>query len=375
MMGELDSIVLMAMSHDPKRRYQTAVDLADDLARFLEGHTVIAHHDSVAVRSVKLLRRKRRAAAVLAGFIVTGGLGVWQLERVVAVKQAAASREANLMAMIAGLEARLRSSSAEPAAKILRERIEDVRNLRKAFAANFRAPGLAAPLERAIRYLDKVRETPPSDHQLFLEVSGAYEELGLLEENSPHRKTALSTYLKSATLLATVARDRPGDAASRERLAALNRRIHDLGGVPVLILANSTLSLPVLAAAVSRSKHDAPEVEPPQGEPPPPPQMVITVPENSAKSRTVSPDTQNEFNRVSILVDKCKDALEQYQQLLASQGNALNVTLSSNLDMMRQNIEKARNDINQGDEAAAHGHLGTAQDLTWKIRGQLNACR
>jgi serine/threonine protein kinase len=140
MMGELDSIVLMAMSHDPKRRYQTAADLADDLARFLEGHTVTAHHDSLAVRSVKLLKRKRRAAAVVAGFMVTAGLGVWQLERVSSVKEAAASREANLMAMISGLEARLRSSPAEPAAKLVRERIEDVRNLRKAFAANPHAP-------------------------------------------------------------------------------------------------------------------------------------------------------------------------------------------------------------------------------------------
>ena len=374
MMGELDSIVLMSMSHDPKRRYQTAADLADDLARFLEGHTVVAHHDSVAVRSVKLLRRKRRAAAVVAGFLVMGGLGLWQTERVVAVKEAAAAREANLMATIAGLEARLRSTPAEPPAKFVRERIEDVRNLRKAFASNFHAPGLAAPLERGIRYLDKVRETAPSDRQLFLEISGAYQELGLLEEKSAP-SDALRTYLKSAALLATVARDRPEDAASRERLAALNRRIHDLGGVPVLIVANAALALPVLAASVSRPKHDAPAVEPPPLEPPPPPQLVITVPENSVKSRTVSPEIQNEFRQVSNLLDKCAASLDQYRRTLANEDSALNVTLSSNLDLMRQNVDKARHDIEQGDETAAHDHLWTAQELTRKIRGQLNACR
>ena len=376
MMGELDSIVLMAMSHDPKRRYQTAADLADDLARFLEGHTVTAHHDSVAVRSVKLLRRKRRAAAVLAGFMVTGGLGVWQLERVVAVKEAAASREANLMAMIAGLEARLRSSSAEPAAKILRERIEDVRNLRKAFAANFRAPGLAAPLERAIRYLDKVRETTPSDLQLFLEISGAYEELGLLEERSAP-SNALRVYLKSAALLAAVARDRPGDAATRERLAALNRRIHDLGGVPVVILANATLTLPVIEAAIPHSKHDAPAVEPPQGEPPRPPQLVIIVPEDSAiKSRTVSPDIQNDFNRLSSLMEKCKDSIDQFGRDLASHGDTLDTTITLNFAMMRQRVENAQHNIAEGNEVAAQDDLKNAQELSRKIRQRVgqSAC-
>jgi len=243
MLGELDSIVLMAMRHDPKRRYQTAFELAEDLGRFLEGQTVVAHHDSLAVRSVKLLRRKRVAAAVLAGFMVVGGFGLWQAQRVWAVREAAASSESRLQALIDGLEIRLRSSAGEPTEKVVRERIEDVRKLKKAFAADFtaavarrsgHAPKLDALLERGIRYVDSVRDATPSDPELILEVSGAYEELGLLEAKSPYandanRRTALTTYQKSAVLIA-----RPGDTANIERLEELNGRIKELGGTIVV---------------------------------------------------------------------------------------------------------------------------------------------
>jgi eukaryotic-like serine/threonine-protein kinase len=254
MTGELDSIVSMAMRHDPGGRYQTAAELADDLSRYLEGRTVVAHHDSVAVRSVKLLKRKRVAAAVLVGFISLSGFGLWQVRQVVAIRQAGASHEASLRALLDGLEIHLLSSEREPGAKVVQERIEDIRALKKAFSADFpaavagrsgHAPEVDALLERGVRYLDSVRNTTPSDPQLSLEIGGAYEELGLLEEKIPYanpanRQKALSTYEASAALMGDLVRAQPVDPASRERLEALNQRIKDLGGTPVLILASAT---------------------------------------------------------------------------------------------------------------------------------------
>jgi eukaryotic-like serine/threonine-protein kinase len=254
MTGEIDSIVLMALRHDPSRRYQTAAELVGDLARYLEGRTVVAHHDSVAARSVKLLKRKRVAAAVIAGFLLLGGFGAWQVRRVAAIRQAGASYEANLRALLQGLETHLRSSVGEPTAKVVQDRIEDVRALKKAFSADFpaavarsggHAPELDALLERGIRYLDNVRKATPSDPQLILEIGGAYEELGLLEEKSPYanlanKQKALSTYEASAALMGNLVGARPEDPAIRERLEALNQRIKDLGGTPVLVLTSAT---------------------------------------------------------------------------------------------------------------------------------------
>ena len=77
MMGELDSIVLKAMQIDPKDRYQSAADLAQDLQQFLDGSPVTAYHTSAAVRSVKLLKRKGALVAALCALVLLIGLGAW----------------------------------------------------------------------------------------------------------------------------------------------------------------------------------------------------------------------------------------------------------------------------------------------------------
>jgi hypothetical protein len=286
MAGELDSIVLMAMRHDPKRRYQAAAELADDLGRYLEGRTVVAHHDSMAVRSVKLLKRKRVAAAVLAGFLVLGGFGLWQLRRVTAIREVGASQEAHLRDLLAGLEARLSSSIGEPSAKLVQQRIEDVRALRKAFSVDFPAAvvrraghalELDALLERGIRYLDNVRNASPPDARLVLEMSGAYEELGLLEEKSPYsnaynKQKAIRSYQESAALVEGIAMDAP----SRRRLEALNQRIKDLGGTPVLIMTSATPDQIRAMSAPPRRRQTAASTT--SGEPPPAREIIPIIP-------------------------------------------------------------------------------------------------
>ncbi len=58
MMGELDSIVLKSLEFDPKDRYQTATAFAADLQLFLDGQPVAAHHESIAKRSFRVLKRR-----------------------------------------------------------------------------------------------------------------------------------------------------------------------------------------------------------------------------------------------------------------------------------------------------------------------------
>jgi eukaryotic-like serine/threonine-protein kinase len=390
MLGELDSIVLMAMRHDPKRRYQTAAELAEDLARFLEGHTVVAHHDSVAVRSVKLLKRKRMVVAVLAGFIVVASLGLWQFQRVVAVREAAASREARLQALIGGLEARMRSSVGEPGPQVVRERIEDVRSLKKAFGTDFTAAAarhsghaaeLDALLERGIQYLDRVRTATPSDSELIAEVSGAYEELGLLEEKSPYansanRQAALRTYEKSAALMETMARDRPEDSASRGRLTALNKRIKDLGGIPVLILTNTKVtSEPSVSAPPRKFRAGTTPVRredrlaetsspiPGQNEP---------QPETEAPAAAVSPGAIEEYRRTSSDVSRADDAIDGYRRDLSSNGEVLNADISWEIRSMHEYLSWAKRDLDAGNEAAAAAELRSAKELASKVRRRVN---
>ncbi len=80
--GELDNIVLMALRKDPRRRYQSARELGEDIDSHLQGRPVRAQGDSLAYRARKALGRHRWAVGVAAVFLVTISisLGVITLE-------------------------------------------------------------------------------------------------------------------------------------------------------------------------------------------------------------------------------------------------------------------------------------------------------
>jgi non-specific serine/threonine protein kinase/serine/threonine-protein kinase len=80
--GDVDQIVLMAMSKSPKRRYASAMDFAADLQRHLDGFPVIARPVSAAHKAAKFVRRNRGAVAGASAVAVALLLGVagvaWQ---------------------------------------------------------------------------------------------------------------------------------------------------------------------------------------------------------------------------------------------------------------------------------------------------------
>src|ERR1039458_2322192 len=63
--GDLDSIVLKALAHDPARRYRSIDELIDDLNRYLAGDVVHARRANWPRRVSKLVRRHRRTMAEL----------------------------------------------------------------------------------------------------------------------------------------------------------------------------------------------------------------------------------------------------------------------------------------------------------------------
>ncbi|HEV3073735.1 MAG TPA: serine/threonine-protein kinase [Thermoanaerobaculia bacterium] len=96
--GDVDAIVLKALSKAPGERYQSVADLAADIDRYLTNLPVVARGDSRFYRFSKLLKRRRNTAAVAAVFVVLvlAGLGIWLREYRRAVegeRQAAAQAE------------------------------------------------------------------------------------------------------------------------------------------------------------------------------------------------------------------------------------------------------------------------------------------
>ena len=80
--GDLDNIVLKALSKDPGRRYVSVDQFSDDVRRHLEGLPVIARKDTVRYRVGKFVRRNRTgvaAASLVLVALVAGIIGTsWQ---------------------------------------------------------------------------------------------------------------------------------------------------------------------------------------------------------------------------------------------------------------------------------------------------------
>jgi serine/threonine protein kinase len=64
--GDLDTIVLKALKKKSDERYATVHALEDDIARFLDGHPVLARPDSWTYRTSRLLRRHKLAVSASA---------------------------------------------------------------------------------------------------------------------------------------------------------------------------------------------------------------------------------------------------------------------------------------------------------------------
>jgi non-specific serine/threonine protein kinase/serine/threonine-protein kinase len=92
---DLDLIVLKALRKEPDRRYSTALELADDLGRYLQSWPVLAAPDTAAYRTARFVRRHRALVAASVAILVAiiGGAGVAFFEARVAWRERAAAEE------------------------------------------------------------------------------------------------------------------------------------------------------------------------------------------------------------------------------------------------------------------------------------------
>jgi WD40 repeat protein/tRNA A-37 threonylcarbamoyl transferase component Bud32 len=67
---DLETICLKCLEKDPKRRYDSAESLADDLRRFISGEPITARRVSVVGRALKWCQRNKTMTAFSAGFLV-----------------------------------------------------------------------------------------------------------------------------------------------------------------------------------------------------------------------------------------------------------------------------------------------------------------
>jgi eukaryotic-like serine/threonine-protein kinase len=134
---DLSTIVSKAMAKDPSQRYATALALADDLQRYLDGESISARPSSRLDRAVKWVKRNRGVAgfALLAVvcFLVFGGLALRSAWRSHAESVAATQlgAEANNFGSIMRTAYLSPHHDLRPEIHMVRKRMEEIRNTYK----------------------------------------------------------------------------------------------------------------------------------------------------------------------------------------------------------------------------------------------------
>ena len=241
--GDLDNIVLKALSKDPIHRYASIEQLADDLRRHLDGLPVTARTATFSYRAGKFVRRNRGKLAVAA--LVAMALST---ATVVSIREARRADAAAERAQQRFDEVRKLANS------LLFEIDESIRDV----AGTTRARELV--VTRALTYLDGLAREASTDPALARELAIAYMKIGDIQ-GSPYDpnigKTAdaLVSYDKATALLDRLDPQDPQIASARLRarfgtglVHHMNRDIPRARETLVAALANPTPVDPILRA-------------------------------------------------------------------------------------------------------------------------------
>jgi non-specific serine/threonine protein kinase/serine/threonine-protein kinase len=214
--GDLDNVVLKAMSRDAAARYATAAELADDIGRHLDGFPVRARAARPRERAAKFLRRHRLAAAAAA---------------------------AVLLSLVTGLGTALRQARvAEAERRRAEARFQDVRRLANSVIYELHdaignlpgaTPARRLLVTRALEYLDRLASEARDDRGLQRELADAYRRVGEVQggglgANLGDTQGALASYEKALALRRDLASRQPPEAQDVLGLALLE---FDLGAL------------------------------------------------------------------------------------------------------------------------------------------------
>lgn len=221
--GDLETICLKCLQKEPRRRYASAQELADDLRRFQSNEPIQARPVGRAERLWRWGKRKPAVAGLLAAIIVlvTATLisETWLLARAERSRQLAETKQAEAQENLvdATINLRLARESADNyvthVGDNLRLRQEDLRPLRKEL------------LETVVPLYEKLIERHSDKPEVQLERGRAYRRLAYLTWEIGERSRAISLQEQAAAIFDELSRTNAGEPEYRQELARSRNRL------------------------------------------------------------------------------------------------------------------------------------------------------
>ena len=228
--GDLDNIVLKALDKEPSRRYPGALNLSEDIRRYLARLPVTARRDTFGYHATRFVRR-HKAAATAAALIAATLVGA---------------------TVLTTAQARIARREREHAER----RFKDVRQLASAFLFDFHdaiaaLPGSTAAREMVLKtaqeYLDSLAQEAGTDRELWSELSTAYVKLGDVQGRPSASRTgdtnaALANYDRALALRRRLADAEPANSEFQHNLAIVLVRmgpVLQVRGDPVSAVART----------------------------------------------------------------------------------------------------------------------------------------
>ena len=214
--GDLDNIVLKALSKEPQRRYASVDQFSEDVRRHLAGLPVLARKDTWGYRTTKFVRRNRAivgAAVITFAVLVAGVIATAWQARVARAERARAE-----------------------------QRFGDVRQLAHAFLFDFHdsiadlegsTPARKLVVTKGLEYLDRLAGDAGDRADLRREIAAAYVKVGDVQgrpfnPNLGDTSGALESYRKAIALYESITGDAGRDEGLRRDLALAYMRLSDV---------------------------------------------------------------------------------------------------------------------------------------------------
>jgi serine/threonine protein kinase len=217
--GDLETIILKAISREPQHRYATAAEMGHDLRRFLEDRPVMARRIGPAGRLWRWCRRNRAVASLAASTLVlilavavVATVGYVRTRNALA-REAGERRRAEAVAAVAG-EALDRVFSRLGPSRVVLSNLT-VGGTEGASIQVVGQPAIsqetAALLEEMLPFYDRLAEQTGDDVGLQRRAAGARRRIGDIRQRLGQYDQAIAAYRRAIEMYGTLAREQPSD--------------------------------------------------------------------------------------------------------------------------------------------------------------------